>query len=464
MKLNLYELKTRVDVFKRNMRDTFDNQDEATRTQRTIITENAMNNVAANLAGGNFFTGLLLFLNASTIQIGLVNIIAYVCNIAQLLAPLFIERFETRKKLLVITRIIHHISNIVLIGLLSILPASESTRVYLILGVQAFINLMSAFTSAGYSVWHIQSIPDRDRAHYFSLNQRITSTAAYIFMLLGSAIADQFRGTPNELTGYLILRSVAILFAIADVYFLSRIKEYPYPKSEHKVNLKMILTEPLKAKRYRVSLLVIVLWNTLATTCGSYYSVYILDTVKASYTFLNICSALYTPFLLVLAPIWARYINRTSWFSVYWKAVIVYGIFYLLHPFVTVNNYLWMYPLVQVLLFTLSPAINLFHSNLAYYNIPQENQTIYLSFYSTIANVAAIIGNLFATQFMLHTEGVNFNLFGIPMQPGQFLPLITGFLIILIGVIVFFINKNEEKIKKEEEAAREPVGEYDGPF
>ena len=123
-----------------------------------------------------------------------------------------------------------------------------------------------------------------------------------------------------------------------------------------------------------------------------------------------------------------------------------------------------MYPLVQVLLFTLSPAINLFHSNLAYYNIPQENQTIYLSFYSTIANVAAIIGNLFATQFMLHTEGVNFNLFGIPMQPGQFLPLITGFLIILIGVIVFFINKNEERIKKEEEAARGPVGEYDGPF
>lgn len=433
--------------------------DEMAVTRGKIIMENAANGIAANLAGGSFFTGLLLFLNASTIQIGLVNIIAYVCNILQLFAPLFLERFSSRKRMLVIVRILNHILNIVLIGLLSILPAAESFRVYMILGIQAILNIMGAFTSSGYSVWHIQSIPDRERAHYFSANQRICSTSAHLFILIGSAIADQFRGTEGELTGYLILRAIAIIFAVIDVWYLAQIKEYPYPKSEQKVSLLMLFTEPLKAKRYRVSILVIFLWNLLATTCGSYYTVYLLDTVKASYSFLNICSAMYVPCMLILMPIWARVINRTSWFAAYWKSVLIYGLFYFGYPLVTVTNYHWVYPIVLLALHILSPAINLVHSNLAFYKIPRENQTVYLSFYSTVANIAAILGNLFATQFMLRTEGMMFNILGINMHPGQLLPGITGLFIMSLGVIAFFLNKREERLDAIEAAENPPEEE-----
>jgi len=463
MKPDLSALKSRVQAFARNRRDPDAAPSEFVRTQRTIITANTLSGIAGGLVGGNYFTGLLLFLNASTVQIGLTSIVAPVCNIAQLLAPLFIERFETRKRLLIGTRIISHIANIVLIGLLSVLPASESSRVYMILGVQALLNLIGAFTSAGYSVWQMQSVPERDRANYFSLSQRVSSVTTYL-MLIASAVADRFRGTPEELTGYLILRAAAVVFAALDVICLSRVKEYPYHKSEQRVNLKVLLTEPLKAKRYRISLLVIFVWNMFSMSSGAYYGVYILDTVKASYSFLNICSVLATPVLLVVTPLWARYINRTSWFSVFWKVAFIYGFVSAMQSFITVNNFMWTYPVAQILLFTLSPAINLFVSNLAYHNIPRENQTVYLSFFSTVANLAAVIATLISTQYMLFTEGMTFNIFGVIMLPEQFIAIFTGSLISLAGIIVFFFSKNEEKIKKKETAALASAGEYDGPF
>ena len=49
--------------------------DEKDTNRYRILTENCFYNVAANLVGGNFLTGLLIYLKASTVQIGLVNVI-----------------------------------------------------------------------------------------------------------------------------------------------------------------------------------------------------------------------------------------------------------------------------------------------------------------------------------------------------------------------------------------------------
>ena len=424
-------------------------EDELARNRAYIIGENCANSVVSNLIGGNFLTGLLLLLNASTVQLGLVNILTYVANLCQLLSPLFLERFAARKRMLIISRIIIHILNIVMIGLVGVLPFEDRIRVTLILGVIAILNVVSGFTSPGFSVWHMQSIPDRERANYFSANQRIVNLAAYIFILAGGFFADAFKAADREMLGFLILRGVAVLFGIVDIWLLSRVKEYEYPKGDP-MNLKLLLTAPFQHKEYLLSVLIVFLWNFFANTCGSYYSVYMLQSLGVSYSFLNIVSAMYVPIVMFLAPLWARYINHTSWLSVYWKALALYGFFFLGHPFVTANA-IWLYPVVVVLCFLMSPAINIVNSNMAFYHIPRENQTLYLSFCSTASMLAAILGNLFATQFMLRTEGFTFRLLSVPMESGQFLPFITGCLIILLSGIIYFIDRRDRKTHSADE-------------
>ena len=133
----------------------------------------------------------------------------------------------------------------------------------------------------------------------------------YILILVGGLFIDRFKAMDREMLGFLILRGVAVLFAVWDICLLARIKEYEYPKS-NPPTVKSLFTEPFHAKLYMLSVLIGFLWNFFATTTGSYYSVYMLQHLQVSYSFLNLVSALYVPVVLFLAPVWARYINRTS--------------------------------------------------------------------------------------------------------------------------------------------------------
>ncbi|NMA08071.1 MAG: MFS transporter [Clostridiales bacterium] len=429
-------------------------EDELAKNRAMIIAENCANSIQANLVGGNFFTGLFLLLNATTVQIGLINILTYVSNLLQLFSPLFLERFAKRKKMLIWSRIIIHILNIIVIGVAANLPVPDRTRVYIILGVVALLNAVSAFTGPGFSIWHMQSVPERERANYFSINTRLVNLAAYIFILGGGVFVDAFKARGLDMLGFMLLRGLAIGFAALDIWLLARVKEYEYPKGTPP-NIAMLFTEPFKCKRYLVSVLIIFLWNFFATTTGSYYTVYMLETLKVNYSFLSVCSAMYVPITMFLAPVWARYINRTSWLAVFWKVLIMYGLFFCGHSFVNVSC-IWLYPVVVFLCFLFSPAVNLVMSNMAFYNIPRENQTIYLSFCSTLSMVGAILGNLFATQFMLRTADVDFRVFGMHMLNNQFMPTITGLLIMLLGGIVYFIHRREVAMEKKAPPVPEP--------
>ena len=430
------------------MRQRFESKmstyDEMARNRGKILTENCFNNVVANLVGGNFLTGLLLLLNATTVEIGMVSIIAQVCNMMQILSPLLLERFKRRKTLLIISRIICHMINVVLIGMIAVLPVADQPKVLLILGAQAILNIVSASTAQGFSLWHMKSIPENKRANYFSLNQITSYASLYTFVLLGSFIVDNFKANGNELLGMLILRVIAVLFAVLDIFCLTKIIEYPYEENQQKTNLKLIFTAPFKQKRYLLSVAVMFLWQLLANTTGSFYTVYLLEDVHLSYSYLSIVGAIYVPCVLFLGPVWAKIINKTSWFSAFCFSTFFYAIAYLGHGFVTAD-WPWLYLVVVLLCNFMAPGINISYANLAYYNLPTQNSTVYLSFANTAACLGALLGLYYATAFREFADGWLIHVFGIPFTTPQIMITVTGFLVLLLSFIVFFIQKYEKK-------------------
>ena len=109
--------------------------DEMARNRGKILTENCCANVVNNLVGGNFLTGLLLLMDATTVEIGMISIIANICNTLQIFSPLLLERFRRRKPLLIASRAIIHLVNVVLIGLVAVLPVESQPKVLMILGL-----------------------------------------------------------------------------------------------------------------------------------------------------------------------------------------------------------------------------------------------------------------------------------------------------------------------------------------
>ena len=130
----------------------------------------------------------------------------------------------------------------------------------------------------------------------------------------------------------------------------------------------------------------------MANIPGSYYSVYLLRNVEASYSFINIVSMLNVPVLVLLTPVWSQFLRRFSWLKTCNVSIALYALNYLLLGLVNKGNYLWLYPTAQIYAFVLATGINLSFTNIPYINIPRQNQTIYIGFYSTMCNLGALLG------------------------------------------------------------------------
>lgn len=411
-----------------------------------ILAANNLNSIATTLVGGNFFTGLLIYLNANSFEIGIISIITYVCNILQILSPLLLSRFEKRKKLLIAARILSHSINIVTVGIISILPMQDKSQIYLILSCTAILNITSAFTAQGLSLWHYQSIPEHKRAVHFSQNSIIGTIVGNIIVLTAGAVLDWFKAGDAELLGLTVLRLAAIIVAVFDVICLSKIKEYPYGETVGNVSIKRIFTEPLKHKKYLKSILIIFLWNFLGGANGGYYTVYMLDVLEVSYSFLNLFAMITIPLTIIVNPLWAKYINRTSWLSTLYKGAIAYGIFHVGYAFVT-KDMLWFYIVPVITICVSGPAISNAISNLAFYNLPRESQSVCLPFCSTFTYLGALLGSGHALLFMTLFENLKITLFGMVLTSYQIIMILTGIYIFLYGIIVYFFHKREEREK-----------------
>ncbi len=415
--------------------------DEASKDRARLLTYNYTANVIANLIGGSFWTGLLILMNASDSFIGSMSMISTAANMLQLFAPILLERFEHRKKLLLTLRLMLYIFNVVIIGLIPLFPGPQQTKLAMVAVSVAIVNVLNAVHAPGISIWYMQSLPNRVRNPFFSLITMTVGAVVALSNLLGSFLVDAFKAMDMEYVGLLILRGVALALVIVEIYQLSRVKEYPYEKSGDKLSVKDLLLKPIKNKLYMRTVLVVFLWNITANIPGSYYTVYLLKNVEVSYTYIMIVNMINVPIVLLLTPIWSRLQRKFGWFNTLAMGMSIYSLHYVGLALVSKGT-LWLYPVTMIVAFFFAIGINLSFTGIPYVNMPKENQTAFIGFYSTAANLAALIGVTIGRYFVEFTETWKIDIFGFTMVNKQILVLITGVLIALAALGVFWIRRS----------------------
>ena len=428
---------------KSRFRDWTESRDETSYSRQNILLSNTTSGVVNNLIGGNFFTGFLLLMNADDGFMGIVTMASYLGNLLQVLSPLVIERFSSRKLLLTISRAIIYLFNIVVISLIPFVPSTNKLKLMLILCVVLFINVINALSAPGFAIWHIKSIPDKVRANFFAIFTTVNGIIVYTVILASSAIVDRFKESGNELQGLLVLRGIALFLCLVDLFFLFKIKEYPYQPSDTKVNLVNTLLNPFKEKKYLITVLIACLWNFSANIPGPYYTVYMLKDMKVSYSFLNIINMVNIPALIFLTPLWRKRINSTSWFKTLYFSMGLFLLNYIGLAFVT-RDLLFLYPISVIFSIMITPGINLVFANVPYINIPEKNQTNYIGFYSTMNYLAALLGVLTGKEFIKNTEGIDISLLGIGMQNKQYILLLTAAVMFISVILIRTLHKKSE--------------------
>lgn len=419
--------------------------DETAINRKNISVSNYTAGVINNLIGGNFFTGLLLLMNADDSFMGLVAMMGFIGNLLQVLSPLLLERFQSRKTLLIISRSVIYFFNIVIISVIPLLGFTNGTKLMLMLVVILLVNLINAITASGFSVWHIKSIPENVRANYFSFFTVTNGIIIYTVIFAFSRVVDYFKMSGNEMAGLYIIRAIALLLCIVDIFFLYKIKEYPNQSSGTNMNLKNILLNPFKEKKYLITVFIACLWNFSANIPGPYFSVYMLKDVGVSYSFLNIINMINIPILIFLTPLWRKRISSTSWFKTLYFSMGLFLLNYIGLSLVTKDT-LVLYPIAVIFSFLVAPGINLVFSNIPFINIPDKDQTNYIGFYSTMNNLAALLGVLTGKEFIRRTEGMTISILNIEMQNKQYILLLTAIAMLVAVVLIYIMQRRSDKI------------------
>jgi predicted MFS family arabinose efflux permease len=420
--------------------------DELSINRRNIALSSYCSGIITNLVGGNFLTGLLLLMNADDAFIGLISMAGIFGNIMQVMSPLLLERFNSRKKILIVGRALFHLFNIAVVGIIPILGYADRVKLTMVFVVILVTNLANAMLAPGYSVWHIKSIPPTVRSRYYSRFHLHNGLAIYSAILLASFIVDSLKTADNEMMGLLLLRGIAIILAALDIYFLTKIKEYPNEKSGTKINLVSVLINPFKERKYLMTVLIACLWSFSANIPSSYYVVYLLKEVGISYSFLNLVNMLSIPALALVMPFWRKRVDSKSWFKTLYFSMGLFLLHYIGLAFVFKNT-IFLYPLFSVVAFFISPGINLVFSNIPYINIPEKDQTNYIGFYSAMNNLAAFLGVFVGREFIGYTENSSLSFLGISLGNKQCILLFTAFIMLIAVGCIYIIDMkmvNEE--------------------
>lgn len=418
--------------------------DRMSEDRARLLTCNYTSNVIANMIGGTFWTGFLLLMNADDAFVGTITMITTAANMLQFIAPLFLEQFKRRKIMLTVLRGIIYLLNVALIGLIPIFPVGSQLKLTLVAISVLLVNVINALIAPGLSIWHVQSLPQNVRQQFFSIVTMTVGAVVALFNLIASKVVDILTVNGMEYLGFSVLRIFAVILCVVELILYSRIKEYPYESSGERFTVKDLFTVPFKNPKYLFTVAVVFLWCFAANLPGSYYTVYLLRDLEVSYSYITVISMFNIPIVLLLTPFWRKLLSKFGWFKTLYISMAVYLTHYVLLALVTKGT-MFIYPISQILAYVFAIGINLSFTGIPYVNMPEKNQTVFIGFYSSVSNLAALLGVTLGKYFILFTEEMKLDIFGFVFGNKQALVLLTGLMLVGATVGIALIDKKTSK-------------------
>ncbi len=411
--------------------------DSDARGRCVMLASSILNSCITYLTAGVFYTGFLVANDIDIVNLGIINFLPLLANCLSVFAPLILERFSKRRYLLAGARFLYFTILILGVTLLPLFVSDKATKV-VCFGVIVFVaNAVNALTCGGYSIWHLNFIPNSVRTEYFSYQQIIGTTISSAVLLVSSFAADALAGSAKQLDVLYTLRFIAYFLALADVTVLLLPREYPYPKKAATISVKNVFTLSWQNRKFFYTMLIIAAWTFISYFTSSSLYYYLLENIGVSYTFINMIDASYALFLIALSPLWRRFIHRRGWFYTFAVTAMLHFPTMLLYCFITKGNYIWLMLTVRLTQHVIGVGINLAYANLPFINLPQADQSNYLVFYTLLVNLSGFIGLTASTWFISLTEGHALSLFGLTFANVPILILAQGVGQLLIGFLVY---------------------------
>lgn len=339
------------------------------------------------IIGGQFLTGFLLYLGATSGQLGFVLAITTFVNIAQIAVAFFIQRLKSRKWALVLfggfQRILWGCTGIVPF----VFPKDYWVTAFIGFYVSAF--LLNTVLSMLWSSLISDIVPARVRGRYFGIRNTVLNALGTLTLFTGGIILDHYPGGQ----GFLILYIIAwICIALNIMMFFF----YPDVPFEHSVENKFMpmFRKPLQDRSFIISTTFLAGFLFLQNLVVPLYSYVMLELLHINYQTISILNVIQTVFMMGSFYVWgnlnAKFSNRRLLF---WTL-----------PLIAASILCWgllsIFPMLTVLVIAhLIFGIGVGGFNQLAFNFmigdtPKSERPMYIAVYSAITGVAAFFGPL----------------------------------------------------------------------
>lgn len=417
----------------------FDKKDELGRNRKNIVIEQFYAGTANTLISNNYLTGLMILLNLNETAIGGVAVLNSLGGVFQAFSFMFLGKYKKKKNIIIFWKAVAYFLNIVLIGCIPFFAFKELSRTISIFTLIFLITFISAIVNPGMSAWHVKSIPQQIRNSYFSFFTVALNVVTFFVTFFSGRIADIFKAGGNELLGLTVLRLIAIVAAVFDLLWLSKIREYPDDDQMGGIRFKM-LQIPLTDKNYRYTILVSVLYTFSANITGQYYNLYLLKDMHVPYTAMALVSMCFIITLVLFTPVWSRKIRRTSYFKTLSFLMTLFLVHYIVLSCVT-RKTIALYPIGACYSYIFQAGISVIVAGLPFYQIAEDQQINYIGCYATANSVAALIGTEVGTLFITYSHNIKIFILNQSFGNIQLLMLFSAFVMFCSTIWIRTIEK-----------------------
>lgn len=409
--------------------------------------------IVSGFTGGTFYTGLLIGHGINIVNISILTMIPYIASLFTIFTPYVLERFPKRRVILSVARIAYYLINIIGITLLPQLVHEEGARVTGLI-IIIFASYAINFLFNGYSPWHMPYITADVRNTYYTAQTLVSNITSSVVMLIASSVLDSI--PEDSRLGFITtLRYVSFFIALLDVYLLQVPKEPSYLASTDRPKLVDIFRRPLQDKRFRITVLVLGLYQLFAGLPSSALSAWLLDKVKVSYLYITVVDATFFLFVLFTSRIWNKFLWKFGACKTMIAVLISETLAVGAYAFVNHSNYLWLMTLVRFTQHFFSMAWSFGTNHIYYETMPPRDQTAHTSFYTLSQHLMVFLGMSIGTWVISAMGDSTVTVFGQILTSVPVLQLAKAILLLLLAGFIFLLRKRLDTPREDTVAAEE---------
>lgn len=409
-------------------------RDEKARGRCVMLASAVCSTLAANLCTtGTLYTVFLTVNHFSIVDTGILTFLIPIATCFSFFSPMILERLPRRRVVLAVLRALYYGINIVGVTVLTYTVHSPQAKLIGFGAVIFLANVCNALMGGGYSVWHLNFIPNDIRARYFSYQQVITGLVSGAALIGSGLIADAIRGSAHELTILVILRVVGLVCAVAEVVVLALPKEYPYPPSKEKIAIGNTFRLPMQHPKFRMTIGLMCLW-TFGSALATTWTYYLLNTVGIKVSLMNAMEFTYGVVLIFVASAAQRMVARYHWFRTFAYAAMVHAATTVLYAFIGNVAYpAVFFVIIRTIQHVEGVALNLSYANFPFVHMPKAGGTYFLSFYTLAVNLSSFLGQMCGTLFIKEMGTRTLTVFGAVLEAPAVLMLMQA--VVACGVV-----------------------------